>query len=198
MRASHILVKHQGSRRTASWKDTEGVQIKTRTKVSYRALPHRPYSSVPTAGAHAYTSTRRSARQEPYSLSSLTSRKIHCRQKNPRRAPIAPQVHGSSLAHYTFRDQIRAKNIWPGVSLLQLVSCPVQREGVAARSASVLLSCGWPGGRSARSCESLLFLMARSLQHSSSNFTNDNTLVFFLHAQKKIYWETPTAKRDRN
>lgn len=33
MRASHILVKHQGSRRTASWKDVDGVDIKTRTKV---------------------------------------------------------------------------------------------------------------------------------------------------------------------
>ncbi|CBN77251.1 peptidyl-prolyl cis-trans isomerase 1 [Ectocarpus siliculosus] len=32
MRASHILVKHQGSRRTASWKDVDGVVIKTRTK----------------------------------------------------------------------------------------------------------------------------------------------------------------------
>ncbi|CAM9296690.1 unnamed protein product [Ectocarpus sp. 6 AP-2014] len=32
MRASHILVKHQGSRRTASWKDVDGVAIKTRTK----------------------------------------------------------------------------------------------------------------------------------------------------------------------
>lgn len=33
MRASHILVKHQGSRRTASWKDVDGVDIKQRTKV---------------------------------------------------------------------------------------------------------------------------------------------------------------------
>ncbi|CAM9632883.1 unnamed protein product [Sphacelaria rigidula] len=32
MRASHILVKHQGSRRTASWKDVDGMDIKQRTK----------------------------------------------------------------------------------------------------------------------------------------------------------------------
>lgn len=45
MRASHILVKHQGSRRTASWKDVDGVAIKNRTKVSpkmtdFWPLPH--------------------------------------------------------------------------------------------------------------------------------------------------------------
>lgn len=34
LRASHILVKHQGSRRTASWKDLQGEEIKTRTKVA--------------------------------------------------------------------------------------------------------------------------------------------------------------------
>lgn len=39
MRASHILVKHQGSRRTASWKDVDGVVIKTRTKVSRNVVP---------------------------------------------------------------------------------------------------------------------------------------------------------------
>eukprot|EP00039_Didymoeca_costata_P018430 m.333404 g.333404 ORF g.333404 m.333404 type:complete len:116 (+) comp17139_c0_seq1:115-462(+) len=31
MRASHILVKHSGSRRLASWKDPEGEQIKARS-----------------------------------------------------------------------------------------------------------------------------------------------------------------------
>jgi NIMA-interacting peptidyl-prolyl cis-trans isomerase 1 len=31
-RASHILVKHEGSRRKASWKDPEGATIKTRTR----------------------------------------------------------------------------------------------------------------------------------------------------------------------
>eukprot|EP00041_Stephanoeca_diplocostata_P016690 m.329757 g.329757 ORF g.329757 m.329757 type:complete len:125 (+) comp20450_c1_seq17:302-676(+) len=30
--ASHILIKHQGSRRLASWKDEDGVEIKKRTK----------------------------------------------------------------------------------------------------------------------------------------------------------------------
>ncbi|CAN0483610.1 unnamed protein product [Ectocarpus sp. 8 AP-2014] len=38
MRASHILVKHQGSRRTASWKDVDGVAIKTRTKVKEKPV----------------------------------------------------------------------------------------------------------------------------------------------------------------
>mmetsp|Transcript_13303 Transcript_13303/g.23650 ORF Transcript_13303/g.23650 Transcript_13303/m.23650 type:complete len:115 (-) Transcript_13303:153-497(-) len=32
MRASHLLVKFDGSRRQASWKDPQGVQIKARTK----------------------------------------------------------------------------------------------------------------------------------------------------------------------
>mmetsp|Transcript_19326 Transcript_19326/g.32485 ORF Transcript_19326/g.32485 Transcript_19326/m.32485 type:complete len:116 (-) Transcript_19326:353-700(-) len=32
VRATHILVKHQGSRRAASWKDPDGDQIKKRTK----------------------------------------------------------------------------------------------------------------------------------------------------------------------
>eukprot|EP00736_Rhodelphis_marinus_P005427 Rmarinus@m.10086 len=32
VQASHILVKHQGSRRPASWKDPEGQQIRNRTK----------------------------------------------------------------------------------------------------------------------------------------------------------------------
>jgi len=31
-RASHILIKHSGSRRLASWKDPEGQEIKSRTK----------------------------------------------------------------------------------------------------------------------------------------------------------------------
>ena len=32
VRASHLLVKHSGSRRPASWKDEQGVVIKARTK----------------------------------------------------------------------------------------------------------------------------------------------------------------------
>merc|ERR1719478_2015864 len=32
VRAAHLLVKHEESRRLASWKDPEGVQIKARTK----------------------------------------------------------------------------------------------------------------------------------------------------------------------
>ncbi|CAM9445721.1 unnamed protein product [Choristocarpus tenellus] len=32
LRASHILVKHMGSRRTASWKDPDGIHIKSRSK----------------------------------------------------------------------------------------------------------------------------------------------------------------------
>ena len=32
VRASHILVKHSGSRRPASWKDPEGAEIKRRSK----------------------------------------------------------------------------------------------------------------------------------------------------------------------
>lgn len=31
-RASHLLIKHQGSRRTASWSDPDGVRIKATTK----------------------------------------------------------------------------------------------------------------------------------------------------------------------
>ncbi|XP_057964654.1 peptidyl-prolyl cis-trans isomerase Pin1 [Malania oleifera] len=34
VRASHILVKHQGSRRTASWKDPQGDVIKATTRDS--------------------------------------------------------------------------------------------------------------------------------------------------------------------
>ncbi|XP_020202712.1 peptidyl-prolyl cis-trans isomerase Pin1 [Cajanus cajan] len=34
VRASHILIKHQGSRRKASWKDPEGSIIKSTTKES--------------------------------------------------------------------------------------------------------------------------------------------------------------------
>ena len=32
MRASHILVKHQGSRRPASWRDPDGKQIRLRSQ----------------------------------------------------------------------------------------------------------------------------------------------------------------------
>mmetsp|Transcript_37760 Transcript_37760/g.49708 ORF Transcript_37760/g.49708 Transcript_37760/m.49708 type:complete len:118 (+) Transcript_37760:869-1222(+) len=32
VRASHLLIKHSGSRRTASWKDPDGVEIKQRSK----------------------------------------------------------------------------------------------------------------------------------------------------------------------
>lgn len=32
MKASHILIKHQGSRRKASWKDPEGVVISATTR----------------------------------------------------------------------------------------------------------------------------------------------------------------------
>lgn len=32
VQASHILVKHQGSRNPTSWRDSDGVQIKKRTK----------------------------------------------------------------------------------------------------------------------------------------------------------------------
>jgi len=32
IRASHLLIKHSGSRRQSSWKDPEGVQIKARSK----------------------------------------------------------------------------------------------------------------------------------------------------------------------
>jgi len=32
VRASHLLIKHQGSRRAASWKDPNGNEIKRRTK----------------------------------------------------------------------------------------------------------------------------------------------------------------------
>lgn len=34
VRASHILIKHQGSRRKASWKDPEGAIIKNTTRDS--------------------------------------------------------------------------------------------------------------------------------------------------------------------
>jgi NIMA-interacting peptidyl-prolyl cis-trans isomerase 1 len=36
VRASHILVKHSGSRRPASWKDPEGAAIKKRSKEEAR------------------------------------------------------------------------------------------------------------------------------------------------------------------
>jgi hypothetical protein len=32
VRASHILIKHQGSRRLASWRDPDGSEIKNRTR----------------------------------------------------------------------------------------------------------------------------------------------------------------------
>ena len=35
-RATHILLKHQGSRRLASWRDPDGVQIKQRTEADAR------------------------------------------------------------------------------------------------------------------------------------------------------------------
>jgi len=43
VRASHLLIKHQGSRRPASWKDPNGEQIKNRTKEQAIAilLKHR-------------------------------------------------------------------------------------------------------------------------------------------------------------
>ncbi|EEH51543.1 uncharacterized protein MICPUCDRAFT_23204 [Micromonas pusilla CCMP1545] len=34
VRASHLLVKHQGSRRAASWRDPDGVVITKRTKAA--------------------------------------------------------------------------------------------------------------------------------------------------------------------
>lgn len=34
VRASHLLIKHSGSRRTASWKDPDGAEIKRRSKAS--------------------------------------------------------------------------------------------------------------------------------------------------------------------
>jgi hypothetical protein len=36
VRASHLLVKHQGSRRPASWKDESGAVITKRTKEQVR------------------------------------------------------------------------------------------------------------------------------------------------------------------
>lgn len=51
MRASHILVKHQGSRRTASWKDVDGVDIKERTKVC-KTTYSKLYSIVRAAWLH--------------------------------------------------------------------------------------------------------------------------------------------------
>eukprot|EP00292_Cryptomonas_paramecium_P019667 CAMPEP_0113684224 /NCGR_PEP_ID=MMETSP0038_2-20120614/13857_1 /TAXON_ID=2898 /ORGANISM="Cryptomonas paramecium" /LENGTH=119 /DNA_ID=CAMNT_0000603895 /DNA_START=15 /DNA_END=374 /DNA_ORIENTATION=- /assembly_acc=CAM_ASM_000170 len=43
VQASHLLIKHQGSRRPASWKDETGEQIRKRTKEDARAilLKHR-------------------------------------------------------------------------------------------------------------------------------------------------------------
>jgi hypothetical protein len=37
VRASHLLVKHQGSRRPASWKDESGAVITKRTKEQVRS-----------------------------------------------------------------------------------------------------------------------------------------------------------------
>lgn len=34
VRASHILIKHEGSRRKASWKDPDGVRIQSTTRDS--------------------------------------------------------------------------------------------------------------------------------------------------------------------
>lgn len=39
VRASHLLVKHQGSRRPASWKDESGAVITKRTKEQVCAIP---------------------------------------------------------------------------------------------------------------------------------------------------------------
>lgn len=43
MAASHLLIKHQGSRRPASWKDESGAEITKRTKEAAREilLKHR-------------------------------------------------------------------------------------------------------------------------------------------------------------
>ncbi|CAM9461485.1 unnamed protein product, partial [Ectocarpus sp. 12 AP-2014] len=66
MRASHILVKHQGSRRTASWKDVDGVAIKTRTKAPLqpnllRACGHARISSSSSSSSIGLTSLSRTA-----------------------------------------------------------------------------------------------------------------------------------------
>ena len=39
-RASHILVKHEGSRRKASWKDPEGAVISKRTRADAVEVSH--------------------------------------------------------------------------------------------------------------------------------------------------------------
>ena len=42
VRASHLLVKHQGSRRAASWRDPDGVVITKRTKGALDVAIARP------------------------------------------------------------------------------------------------------------------------------------------------------------
>ena len=56
MRASHLLVKHEGSRRKASWKDPEGAVISTRTRdqaVTVRVLAEQSVAQwiAPLTGA---------------------------------------------------------------------------------------------------------------------------------------------------
>ena len=46
--AAHLLIKHQGSRRPASWKDESGAEITKRTKEAAREilLKHRHASQT--------------------------------------------------------------------------------------------------------------------------------------------------------
>eukprot|EP00611_Tribonema_gayanum_P010644 TRINITY_DN20701_c0_g1_i1.p1 TRINITY_DN20701_c0_g1~~TRINITY_DN20701_c0_g1_i1.p1 ORF type:complete len:113 (-),score=14.18 TRINITY_DN20701_c0_g1_i1:46-384(-) len=48
MRARHILVKHQGSRRPASWKDPEGIEISARSREQAIAMLNDIRASIRT------------------------------------------------------------------------------------------------------------------------------------------------------
>jgi len=51
VRASHLLIKHKGSRRAASWKDPEGREITQRTKDQAIAILKQHRDAIVAAGA---------------------------------------------------------------------------------------------------------------------------------------------------
>lgn len=84
MRASHILVKHQGSRRTASWKDQDGVRIKTRTKVRYVLLcPAIPLSPFLCSDKEPTTGGARRGAHALRRVASMTQQQVHSASKEP-------------------------------------------------------------------------------------------------------------------
>ena len=140
MRASHILVKHQGSRRTASWKDQDGVQIKTRTKVRctwymrcalYSTLFPFPRSDINSLLGARRTRTQIQQAKSPTPCSLLL---YLIMSENPRHTAI--DRSDLWLFHRALyvpvpavdREEDRAKKLSSGMSLLQRISFPEQRN----------------------------------------------------------------------